>query len=597
MSGLWLARRPVVSFRRACLSLSSTRFASIIRKPDSGHSPGASNRTKLPDEPARTRFAPSPTGYLHLGSLRTALFCYLLARATNGQSLLRLEDTDQSRIVGDAESRLYEDLRWAGLSWDEGPDCGGPYGPYKQSERLPIYREHADRLLEQGHAFRCFCSHEDLAAHQKESLQSDGSGGLYPGTCLNISAEESAERAARGDPHTIRFKSSDTPAEVRDIIYGLYRKKNVEDHFIIIKTDGFPTYHFANVVDDHLMKITHVIRGAEWLISTPKHVELYNAFGWKPPKFVHVGLLVDANRQKLSKRNMDIGIDSYRDAHILPPALLNFAALLGWSPSNPPRKGVMTLDEMVENFSLRFTKGDIVVNMEKLAFFQKKHCQLLLQDSTRNTKVINDFMVAPLAKRIREVQKSQQEPDSTASAQCLGAMLADLVPSLGSPLAQMTGSESEVEDYVFRLIKSSRGYAMDVDETIASNRYLLWRIPTETLQTTYKTMMGPTKSIALESQETAPAQLVDHFIRRFDKIDGQSWDTVELQRAVDDTVKGKKIVFEVEGTDGGVDGGWKFLRWALLASDPGPQMVPLLELLGKQETMRRLKAAQEISVS
>lgn len=356
-------------------------------------------------------------------------------------------------------------------------------------------------------------------------------------------------------------------------------------------------------------------RVQEWLISTPKHVELYNAFGWKPPKFVHVGLLVDANRQKLSKRNMDIGIDSYRDAHILPPALLNFAALLGWSPSNPPRKGVMTLDEMVENvsnfdhvrfwsiavltsqFSLRFTKGDIVVNMEKLAFFQKKHCQLLLQDSTRNTKAINDFMVAPLTKRIREVQKLQQEPDSTASAQSLGAMLADLIPSLGSPLAQMSGSESEVEDYVFRLIKSSRGYAMDVDETIASNRYLLWRIPTEVLQTTYKTMMDPTKSVVLESQETAPAQLVDHFIRRFDKIDGQSWDAVELQRAVDDTVKGKNIVFEVEGTDGGVDGGWKFLRWALLASDPGPQMVPLLELLGKQETMRRLKAAQEISVS
>lgn len=351
MSGILLLRRRLYP---GCLTsrFNQIRHYALIGKPRESQKPTWS----LPEIPARTRFAPSPTGYLHLGSLRTALFNYLLAQATGGQFIIRLEDTDQTRFVEDAEQRLYQDLTWAGLVWDEGPDKGGPFGSYKQSARLDLYRQHASMLLDSDHAFRCFCSKEDLEFNLRQATSS-GATAHYPGTCMGISRSESDRRAANGEPHIIRFKSSETPVSAPDLVYGAYKKAEREDNFIIMKSDGFPTYHFANVVDDHFMKITHVIRGAEWLISTPKHVELYNAFGWQPPNFAHVGLLVDHQRQKLSKRDIDnIGISVFRNTNILPEALLNFSVLLGWDPGlqNKPhldKRGRMTLDEMKQNVS------------------------------------------------------------------------------------------------------------------------------------------------------------------------------------------------------------------------------------------------------
>lgn len=214
------------------------------------------------EQPIRARFAPSPTGYIHLGSLRTALFNSITANATKGGSfILRIEDTDQNRLVADAEDRLLEDLKWAGLHWHEGPDCGGPHGPYRQSERLPIYKEHVEKLLDSGHAYRCFCTSEQLEL-QKQKLHEAGQPTIYPGTCRSIDSQTSVQRAKNGESHVVRFKS-DTSArpKLRDAIYGPFQKKDAEEDFILVKTDGFPTYHFANVVDDHLMKITHVIRG------------------------------------------------------------------------------------------------------------------------------------------------------------------------------------------------------------------------------------------------------------------------------------------------------------------------------------------------
>lgn len=354
MSNLLLLRRRL---HAGYLSsrLNQVRHYALIGKPSQNQKP----LWALPDFPARTRFAPSPTGYLHLGSLRTALFNYLLAQATGGQFIVRLEDTDQTRFVHDAESRLYEDMRWAGLAWDEGPDKGGPFGPYKQSERLGLYRQHVDMLLEKDHAFRCFCSKGDLEFNLQQAT-STGATAHYPGTCMGIPKPESDRRAANGEPHVVRFKTSEVPVSAPDLVYGAYKKAQREDNFIIMKSDGFPTYHFANVVDDHFMEISHVIRAAEWLISTPKHVELYNAFGWKPPNFAHVGLLVDHQRQKLSKRDIDnVGISVFRDANIMPEALLNFSVLLGWDPSlqNRPhldKRGRMTLEEMKQNVSHTF---------------------------------------------------------------------------------------------------------------------------------------------------------------------------------------------------------------------------------------------------
>jgi glutamyl-tRNA synthetase len=234
-------------------------IAHSTRRPASSGRKSAA--VKLPETPCRTRFAPSPTGSLHLGSLRTALFNYLLARATKGQFLLRLEDTDRARTVQGAEQSLYNDLKWAGLRWDEGPDVGGPYGPYRQSERKDTYAEKVQHLLDTGKAYRCFCSPEELEAQQKLAHQ-DGKQANYNGTCRHISPEESAERAERGDTHAVRFMSSQRPVTYQDLVYNYYKKGVREDDFIIMKRDGYPTYHFANVVDDHLMDITHVIRGA-----------------------------------------------------------------------------------------------------------------------------------------------------------------------------------------------------------------------------------------------------------------------------------------------------------------------------------------------
>ncbi|KAI8942974.1 hypothetical protein NX059_001013 [Plenodomus lindquistii] len=336
------------------------------------------SNTALPTLPARTRFAPSPTGYLHLGSLRTALFNYLLAKRTGGQFLLRIEDTDQKRTVAGAEQRLLDDLRWAGLQWDEGPEVGGPYGPYKQSERSQLYREHAHTLLRAGHAYRCFCSPERLnaLAEHKHKL---GLATDYDRACASIPRDQSDERAHAGQAHTIRLKVPDQYPTYKDLIYGTFRPLKRRVHVteasyedpILLKSDGLPTYHLANVVDDHLMKITHVIRGSEWMPSTPKHIAMYSAFGWTPPAFAHVGLLVDEQGNKLSKRNFDTDIAAFKEMQVFPETLTNFAALLGWS--HKEKSDVMDLDTLVRNFSLKFTKGNTTVTFGKLQFLQRKH--------------------------------------------------------------------------------------------------------------------------------------------------------------------------------------------------------------------------------
>ncbi|OHE94453.1 glutamyl-tRNA synthetase [Colletotrichum orchidophilum] len=359
----------------------------------------------LPDKPARTRFAPSPTGYLHLGSLRTALFNWLIARATGGQFIIRVEDTDRTRIVDDAVQRLLADLKWAELNWDEGPDVGGPYGPYEQSKRLDYYRQHIAQLLDAGKAYRCFCTAHDLERHKQQSLDEGGTA-HYPGTCRSLPPSQAERRAANGETHVVRFRSECRPSFV-DKVYGNYQKNEDEDDFILIKSDGYPTYHFANVVDDHLMEITHVIRGAEWLISTPKHIALYDAFKWEPPTFAHAGLLCAQNGEKLSKRNHDIDISSYRDKGILPSALNNWLALLGWSMNEKDlAKGgevFYTTSDLAEKFSLRFTKGNIKTNPDKLAVFQRKHLTHRLREEDPDEDLLKQALLPPTTKLLAHI--------------------------------------------------------------------------------------------------------------------------------------------------------------------------------------------------
>ncbi|KAI5806954.1 hypothetical protein EDC01DRAFT_724780 [Geopyxis carbonaria] len=346
--------------------------------------------------PARTRFAPSPTGFLHLGSLRTALYNYLLAKSTGGQLLLRIEDTDQKRTVPGAEQSILETLAHFGLQWDEGPDVGGPYGPYRQSERSALHREHADRLLQSGAAYRCFCTPTRLTAlavaRKRQGLPTD-----YDRTCARVPADESASRAAAGESHVVRLRAPDVWPGFTDHIYGtLAAVDNTRAHStgsfedpVLLKSDGLPTYHLANVVDDHHMRITHVVRANEWMPSTPKHVHLYNTLGWTPPAFVHVGLLQDGQHRKLSKRHGDVFVNEFTARGYLPEALNNFVALLGWSHGEG--SDVMALHDMVQRFDIaRLTSGNTVTNFDKLKYLQKQHLTPVFADAARAEAVLSD---------------------------------------------------------------------------------------------------------------------------------------------------------------------------------------------------------------
>jgi glutamyl-tRNA synthetase len=299
----------------------------------------------------RVRFAPSPTGYLHVGGARSALFNYLFARKTNGTFILRIEDTDQSRFVEGALKEIYDSLRWLGLQWDEGPEVGGDCGPYVQSQRLDIYNHYAQKLLESGHAYRCFCTPEriaELRAVQEKAKQPSG----YDRRCRDLSDVEIKNHLDAGTPFVIRLKiPSGRKVVFTDKIRGpIEYSSDVLDDLVLIKTDKYPTYHMANVVDDHLMKITHVLRGDEWIASTPRHILLYEAFGWNPPEFAHLPIILSPDGGKLSKRKGAASVMDFKRAGFLPEALFNFLALLGWSPGDEREK--MTIQELIDAFSL-----------------------------------------------------------------------------------------------------------------------------------------------------------------------------------------------------------------------------------------------------
>jgi len=329
----------------------------------------------------RVRVAPSPTGDPHVGTAYQALFNYAFARKHGGKFLLRIEDTDRARSTRQSELLILESLRWLGLSWDEGPDVSGPHAPYRQSERLPIYREHVEELLRKGHAYRCFCTRERLDAMRAEHVESK----VFPGydrLCRAIPAEEAEARARAGQVgqveknHVVRMK---VPVEgdcvFQDLLRGEIRKDwtSIDDQ-VILKSDGFPTYHLANVVDDRLMEISHVIRGEEWLSSVPKHVKLYEYFGWEPPIFCHLPLLRnnDPNKTKLSKRKNPTSIRYYRRAGFLPEAMLNFMGLFGWTRAEGDEK--FTLAEFIEHFELeKLSLGGPVFDVEKLRWLNARY--------------------------------------------------------------------------------------------------------------------------------------------------------------------------------------------------------------------------------
>ena len=321
----------------------------------------------------RTRFAPSPTGYMHIGNLRTALYGYLYAKKEGGKFILRLEDTDSKRYVAGAVQIIYDTLKDAGIRYDEGPDIGGDFGPYIQSERAAIYKEYAEKLVELGGAYYCFCDKERI-----DSLKDENGVGRYDKHCLRLSKEEIAEKLAAGVPYVIRQNvPEEGSGSYEDLVYGTVTVdfKDIEDG-VLLKSDGMPTYNFANVVDDHLMGITHVIRGSEYLSSTPKYNLMYDAFGWERPTYIHLPPIMKNAHEKLSKRNGDASYQDLVDKGYIKEAIINYIALLGWSPKSNQEK--MSLKELEENFSLSgINKSPSIFDEPKLRWLSGEYIRAM----------------------------------------------------------------------------------------------------------------------------------------------------------------------------------------------------------------------------
>ncbi len=337
----------------------------------------------------RTRFAPSPTGFMHVGNLRTALYEYLIAKSAGGNFVLRIEDTDRERLVSGATDVIFGTLKQVGLKHDEGPDIGGDYGPYVQSERTNLYKEMAEKLVEEGKAYRCFCTKERLdSLHNAQNNNGEFAGG-YDRHCRDLPKEEIERLLALGTPYVIRQRMPlEGSTTFEDAVYGSITVENseIEDQ-ILLKTDGYPTYNFANVVDDHAMRITHVVRGSEYLSSTPKYNLLYEAFGWEKPTYVHLPLIngknPDGTVSKLSKRHGATGFEDLVQQGYLPQAIINYIALLGWCPKD--NREIFTLEESVEAFSIDgICKSPAVFDYDKLNWFNAEYIRAMsLEDFTK----------------------------------------------------------------------------------------------------------------------------------------------------------------------------------------------------------------------
>ena len=330
----------------------------------------------MSEKKVRVRIAPSPTGDPHVGTAYIGLFNYAFAKHNGGDFILRIEDTDRTRFSGDSEQQIFDAMKWLGLNYDEGPDVGGEAGPYRQSERFSIYKDYAEQLVEKGEAYYCFCTAERLQKlRERQAAMKQAPG--YDGHCRNLSKEEVEAKLAAGEPYVIRLKMPyEGETVVNDGLRGEIRFENSKiDDQVLLKSDGFPTYHLANIVDDHLMGITHVIRAEEWISSTPKHIQLYKAFGWDEPKWYHMPLLRNADKTKISKRKNPVSLNYYKEEGYLKEGLLNFLALMGWSFGE--NKEIFTIDEMIQNFSFdKISLGGPVFDLVKLGWVNNHHMRL-----------------------------------------------------------------------------------------------------------------------------------------------------------------------------------------------------------------------------
>jgi nondiscriminating glutamyl-tRNA synthetase len=334
-------------------------------------------------KPVRVRYAPSPTGFLHIGGARTALFNYLYAKHHNGTFVVRIEDTDIERNVEGGEASQLDNLRWLGITPDESIDIGGPYAPYRQMERLEIYKEHAEKMLEAGQAYKCFCSSEELEASREEQKARGVAAPTYDGKCRHLTVEEVAEKEAAGIPHTIRMRVPEgVTYHFTDLVRGevTFESKDIGD-WVLVKANGIPTYNYAVVLDDHFMDISHVFRGEEHLSNTPKQMMIFDAFGWEYPEYGHMTLIVNEDRKKLSKRDESIiqFVTQYKDLGFLPEAMFNFFALLGWSPEG--EEEIFSHDEFIKLFDeKRLSKSPSMFDKTKLTWMNNQYIKKLSRE-------------------------------------------------------------------------------------------------------------------------------------------------------------------------------------------------------------------------
>lgn len=522
----------------------------------------------------RTRFAPSPTGYLHVGGLRTALYGYLFAKKNGGQFLLRIEDTDQERYIEGATESLINTINIMGLAYNEGPLGDGTekgnHGPYTQSHRTEIYRKYCGELLENGHAYRCFCT-KDRLEEMRENQVKNKQAPMYDRHCLKLTQEEVNAKIEQGEKFVVRQKIPHGSIKFKDLIRSQmeFNGATIDDQ-VLLKSDNFPTYHLANVIDDHLMEITHVIRGEEWLPSTPKHIALYEAFGWTPPEFAHLPLLLNADKTKLSKRQGDVAVEDYLKKGYLKEAIINFVAFLGWNPGGGETKEIFTLEELQEVFSLdKVHKAGAVFNLEKLDWFnwqwQKEIYNKDLAVFARSLEASVEITADNKGQHHYAFQKPETEDKFTSYR---GEKLLEICKK---DLPESYLNENEIDKLHKALITIEEKILKAPKET-AENIDFYFTQPAYAKELLTHEKMGVDLNQALEAVKRALTDLSQL----------TNWTLSEIQQALTNSVSSL-----------GVKNGQVFwpVRSALSGLDFSPGVFEIAWALGQQETIHRLQEA------
>jgi glutamyl-tRNA synthetase len=520
----------------------------------------------------RTRFAPSPTGYLHIGGLRTALYNYLHTKKHDGTFLLRIEDTDRSRFIEGAMENLIETLNKVGLHYDEGPHKEANHGPYIQSERTDLYRKYADQLIKNAHAYHCFCTPERLT-EMRERQAKNKQAPMYDRTCLNLDPEEVKSKIDAGIPFVIRQKiPHGKTLTFNDHIRGevSFDTGTIDDQ-VLMKSDNYPTYHLANVVDDHHMEISHVIRGEEWLPSTPKHILLYQAFGWDVPEYAHIPLLLNKDKSKLSKRQGDVSVESYLAKGYCPEAIINFIALLGWHPGEGEEKEVYTLEELINLFSLeKVHKAGAIFDIEKLDWFnyvwnKKNHNKKLASIA----KKIDPDVIIDLNHKKEPVYTFQNLEKEKEFNKKRGELLKNMVDNHLKP------EYTQNHDLLLKALVTNEDKILKSPLNINELIYFFYERPHIDQAMVLNEKMKVTKEIALKGLQQSVAVLEK--LDNFEDLKVLQQNLIELVQKLE--IKNGQLLWPI--------------RVALTAVQFSPGTFEMLWALGKDESLKRINLTIE----